>query len=145
MNGQGDMALSYSASNGSNPAVFPSVSYTGRLASDPLGMMLQGEANIVTGTGSQTTTLNRWGDYTSLTVDPTDDCTFWAVNEWVPSTSSIGWVLRIGSFQVGNLWRYVRYGDDFQGQVFHLAQPTDRPGDRFQPGRDLDCQGDQFG
>jgi hypothetical protein len=101
MNGQGDMALSYSASNGSNPAVFPTVSYTGRLAGDPLGTLPQGEANIVTGTGSQTTTLSRWGDYTSVTVDPTDDCTFWAVNEWVPSTSSIGWVLRIGSFQVG--------------------------------------------
>jgi hypothetical protein len=101
MNGQGDMALSYSASNGSNPAVFPSVSYTGRLASDPLGTLPQGEANIVTGTGSQTTTLNRWGDYTSLTVDPTDDCTFWAVNEWVPTTSSVGWVLRIGSFKIG--------------------------------------------
>ncbi len=101
MNGQGDMALSYSASNGVNPAVFPSVFYTGRLASDPLGMMPQGEASIVNGTGSQTTTLSRWGDYTSVTVDPTDDCTFWAVNEWVPSTSSVGWVLRIGSFQVG--------------------------------------------
>ena len=101
MNGQGTMALSYSASNGSNPAVFPTVSYTGRLVGDPLGTLPQGEANIVAGTGSQTTTLSRWGDYTSVTVDPTDDCTFWAVNEWVPTTSSVGWVLRIGSFRIG--------------------------------------------
>ncbi len=100
MDGQGNMALSYSASNNVNPAVFPSVSYTGRLVSDPLGTMPQGEGNIIVGTGSQTTSLNRWGDYTSLTVDPTDDLTFWAANEWVPVTSSVGWVLRIGSFKL---------------------------------------------
>jgi len=102
MDGQGNMALGYSASNGVNPAVFPRVSYTGRLAGDPLGTMPLGEANIVAGTGSQTTTLSRWGDYTSLTVDPTDDLTFWYVNEWVPTTSSVGWVLRIGSFKIAS-------------------------------------------
>jgi len=100
MDGQGNMALGYSASNGVNPAVFPSVSYTGRLVTDPLGTMPQGEGSIITGTGSQTTTLNRWGDYTSLSIDPTDDLTFWHVNEWVPTTSSVGWVLRIGSFKL---------------------------------------------
>jgi len=102
MDGQGNMALGYSASNGVNPSVFPRVSYTGRLAGDPLGTMTLGEADIVTGTGSQTTTLSRWGDYTSLTVDPTDDLTFWYVNEWVPTTSSVGWVLRIGSFKLAS-------------------------------------------
>ncbi|MDQ3199345.1 MAG: hypothetical protein M3Q46_09220 [Verrucomicrobiota bacterium] len=100
MDGQGNMALGYSASNGVNPAVFPSVWYTGRLANDPLGTLPQGEGSIVNGTGSQTTTLNRWGDYTSLTIDPTDDQTFWYVNEWVPTTSSVGWVVRIGSFKL---------------------------------------------
>ena len=100
MDGQGNIALGYSAANNANPAVFPSVSYTGRLAGDPPGVMTLGEANIVTGTGSQTTTLNRWGDYTSLWVDPTDDQTFWHVNEWVPTTSSVGWVLRVGSFKI---------------------------------------------
>ncbi len=100
MDGQGNMALGYSSANGSNPAVFPSVSYTGRLAGDPLGIMTLGEGSIIAGTGSQTTSLNRWGDYTSLTVDPTDDLTFWYVNEWVPTTSSVGWRLRIGSFKL---------------------------------------------
>ena len=100
MDGQGNMALGYSAANGVNPAKFPSVAYTGRLASDPLGTMPQGEGTIINGTGSQTTTLNRWGDYTSLTVDPTDDLTFWHVNEWVPTTSSVGWQLRVGSFKL---------------------------------------------
>ena len=100
MDGQGNMALGYSASNGSNPAVFPSVWYTGRLAGDPLGTLPQGEGSIINGTGSLTSTASRWGDYTSLTIDPTDDQTFWYCNEWVPTTSSTGWVVRIGSFKL---------------------------------------------
>jgi hypothetical protein len=102
MDAQGNIALGYSASNGSNPAVFPSVSYTGRLATDPLGTLPLGEGSIITGTGSLTTTLNRWGDYTSLVTDPVDDMTFWYVNEWVPATSSVGWQLRIGSFKLAS-------------------------------------------
>ena len=95
MDGAGNMALGYSASNGT---VFPSVFYTGRLAGDPLGTMPQGEGSIKNGTGSQTGS-NRWGDYTAISVDPTDDSTFWYVNEYVPVTSSVGWRLRIGSFK----------------------------------------------
>ena len=100
MDSQGNMALGYSASNGTNPSVFPSVFYTGRMANDPPGQMTLGEGSIINGTGSQTTTFYRWGDYTSLTLDPTDDQTFWYVNQWVPTTSSVGWVLRIGSFKI---------------------------------------------
>ena len=96
MDGQGNMGLAYSASNG---LVFPSVYYTGRLADSPLGTMPLGENAIVQGTGSQTGGGNRWGDYTSLSVDPTDDLTFWHVNQYVPATSGAGWRLRIGSFK----------------------------------------------
>ncbi|MBK8466613.1 MAG: hypothetical protein IPL32_12345 [Chloracidobacterium sp.] len=95
MDASGNMALGYSAANAT---VFPSVRYTGRLAGDPLGTMPQGEASIVAGTGSQTGS-NRWGDYTSINVDSTDDCTFWYVNQYVPTTSSAGWRLRVGSFK----------------------------------------------
>ncbi len=100
MDGAGNMALGFSTANDINPSVFPSVSYTGRLAGSPLGTMPLGEANIITGTGSQTGGGNRWGDYTSLTIDPSDDLTFWHVNEWVPTTSATGWQLRVGSFKV---------------------------------------------
>jgi hypothetical protein len=55
--------------------------------------MPQGEGVIVNGAGSQTGS-SRWGDYTSMNVDPTDDCTFWYVNQWVPATSAAGWQLR---------------------------------------------------
>jgi hypothetical protein len=102
MDNQGNIAMGYSASNGSNPAVFPSVRYTGRLVNDPPGQMTLGEADIITGTGSQTSGFNRWGDYTSLSLDPTDDQTFWHVNEWVPTTSVSGWVIRVGSFKIAS-------------------------------------------
>lgn len=97
MDASGNIALGYSASSATT---FPSIWYTGRLASDPLGQMTQGEAAIVNGTGSQTSTSNRWGDYTSMNVDPVDDCTFWYVNEWLPQTSSIGWQVRVGAFSI---------------------------------------------
>ena len=100
MNSHGDMALGYSASNGTNPSVFPSVFYTARHAADPPGQMTLGEGSIKDGTGSQTSS-NRWGDYTAMVVDPTDDSTFWYIDEYVPTTSSIGWRLRIGAFRLG--------------------------------------------
>jgi len=54
----------------------------------------------VDGVGSQTHSSNRWGDYTSLNVDPVDDCTFWYVNEWYPVTSQSGWQVRVGAFSL---------------------------------------------
>ncbi|MEO5721921.1 MAG: hypothetical protein ABIR71_10680 [Chthoniobacterales bacterium] len=100
MDGEGNMGLGYSAANNAAPAVFPSVRYTGRLEGSAAGTMPLGEGSIVAGTGSQTGGGSRWGDYTSLSIDPTDDLTFWHVNEWVPATSASGWQLRVGSFKV---------------------------------------------
>ena len=99
MNASGGIALGFSASKST---MFPSVWYTGRLSTDPPGVMSQGEASIINGTGAQTGGGNRWGDYTDLTVDPTDDCTFWHVNEYVPTTGAMGWRLRIGAFGLGS-------------------------------------------
>jgi hypothetical protein len=96
MDRAGNMALGYSASDGT--AVFPSVRYTGRLVSDPLGQMPQGEGSIHAGTGSQTSSA-RWGDYTAMTVDPVDDCTFWYVNQYIPVNSTNGWRIRVGQFK----------------------------------------------
>ena len=86
MNSLGDIALGFSASNGTNPSVFPSVFYTARHDGDPPGQMTLGEGSIMNGTGSQTGS-QRWGDYTALVPDPTDDTTFWFINEYVPTTS----------------------------------------------------------
>jgi len=99
---QGNMALGYSVVNGVD--VFPGIRYTGRLSGDPLGEMTLGEGTIVNGTGVQRTTNSRWGDYTSMNVDPTDDCTFWYVNEYYTlagqQSSTAGWQTRIASFKM---------------------------------------------
>jgi hypothetical protein len=98
----GGMALGYSVVNGTT--VFPGIRYTGRLAGDPLGQMTLGEGTIVNGSGVQTTTNSRWGDYTSMNVDPVDDCTFWYVNEYYTAagqaSSPAGWQTRIASLRL---------------------------------------------
>ena len=99
---KGDMALGYSVVNGTT--VYPGIRYTGRLAGDPLGQMTLGEGTIIDGSGVQTTTNSRWGDYTDMTVDPVDDCTFWYVNEYYTlagqQSSPAGWGTRIASFRL---------------------------------------------
>jgi hypothetical protein len=96
MDQNGDIALGYSVSSSS---IGPSIRYTGRLSGDTLGQMTQGEGTIVNGSGSQNGGLSRWGDYTSMSVDPSDDCTFWYTDEYLASTGSFNWHTRIGSFK----------------------------------------------
>jgi len=97
MDGSGNLALGFSVASAS---VVPGLRYAGRLASDPLNTLAQGEAVLFAGAGSQTGTSNRWGDYSDLTIDPVDDCTFWYTNEYYPSgSSSFNWRTRIGSFK----------------------------------------------
>ena len=102
MDKKGNMALGYSVVNGVN--VFPGIRYTGRLNGDALGQMTLGEGTIIDGSGIQRTTNSRWGDYTDMTVDPADDCTFWYVNEYYTlagqNSSTAGWQTRIGSFKL---------------------------------------------
>ena len=92
----GNLAIGFSISSAS---MFPSIGYAGRLATDPPNQLTQGEAILITGTGAQTGPANRWGDYSGLVVDPTDDCTFWITNEYYQTTSAVGWRTRIGSFK----------------------------------------------
>jgi hypothetical protein len=102
MDRQGNIALGYSVVNGVD--VFPGIRAAGRLAGDPLGEMTLPELTLINGTGVQRTTNSRWGDYTSLNVDPTDDCTFWYVNEYYTLegqlSSPAGWQTRIASFKI---------------------------------------------
>lgn len=90
-----DIALGYSVSSLS---VFPSIRYTGRVPGDPTGTM-ESEAQIVAGTGSQISTSNRWGDYTSMALDAADDCTFWYTAEYYTTTASFDWSTRLASFK----------------------------------------------
>jgi hypothetical protein len=102
MDRNGGIALAYSVVNGTT--VFPGIRYTGRVAGDAPGTLPLGESVIVNGTGVQLTTNSRWGDYTSLNLDPVDDCTFWYVNEYYTAagqaSSVAGWHTRIASFKL---------------------------------------------
>jgi hypothetical protein len=94
----GNIALGFSASNAST--TYPTIRYAGRLVTDTLGLLAQGETDLVTGTGVQTGSA-RWGDYTSLHVDP-DECTFWYTDEYYNVSTFNGWRTRIGSFRFPN-------------------------------------------
>ncbi len=96
MDDSGDIALGYSVSSSTT---YPSVRYTGRLAADPAGQMTQGETSLIAGSGSQTHSASRWGDYSMMAVDPSDGCTYWYTQEYYGTTSSYGWQTRIGSFK----------------------------------------------
>jgi len=92
----GNLALGYSVSSS---ALHPAIRYTGRLAGDPLNT-LEAENSIIEGLGSQSgNNLSRWGDYSAMTVDPVDDCTFWYTTEYLKSTGSFNWNTRIASFK----------------------------------------------
>ncbi len=86
----GNIAIGYNVGSSSQ---FPSIRYSGRLESDPLGTMPQGEHSLVEGGGSNTS--NRYGDYSSMSTDPVDGCTFWFTGEYNPSSQ---WSTRIGAF-----------------------------------------------
>jgi uncharacterized repeat protein (TIGR01451 family) len=88
----GDMALCYSTSNATSPN-FPSLQCSGRLANDTLNNLPQGETDYIAGQGSGVfncggAVCHRWGDYSSMSVDPTDDCTFWHTNEYYDSQAN---------------------------------------------------------
>lgn len=99
MDKQGDIALGMSASGDTRD---PSVWYTGRLASDTLGKM---EAPTIAAKGSaiETGDSQRWGDYSSMSIDPADDCTFWYsqmyYNRKDGGKASVDWDTRIVAFR----------------------------------------------
>ncbi|HEY3015998.1 MAG TPA: hypothetical protein VGJ41_12855 [Nocardioides sp.] len=98
----GNIAMGYSVVDA--VSVYPGIRYTGRLVGDPLGQLTLGEGTIVDGSGAQTTLNSRWGDYTSLNLDPVDDCTFWYLNEYYTAAGQAAgtnrWQTRIASFKL---------------------------------------------
>ncbi|MBZ5521076.1 MAG: DUF11 domain-containing protein [Acidobacteriia bacterium] len=95
MDVSGDIALGYSVSSST---MFPAIAFAARSFSDPAST-LGAETTIVAGTGSQTGGLTRWGDYSAMQVDPSDDCTFWYTTEYEKAGGSFNWNTRIASFK----------------------------------------------
>ena len=96
MDASGNIAVGYSVSS---ETTFPSIRAAGRLVTDPPGELSQGEQEMFAGTGSQTHSAARWGDYSSLNVDPVDQCTLWYTQEYLVETSVADWHTRIGHFK----------------------------------------------
>ncbi|MCU1237097.1 MAG: hypothetical protein JWP63_5064 [Candidatus Solibacter sp.] len=102
MDKMGNIMMGYSFVN-AGTGVKPSIRVTGRLRTDVRNQM-QAETNVFTGTGSQTVrsngaALTRWGDYTTMQVDPANDCTFWYINQYLATDGVFNWRTRISSFK----------------------------------------------
>jgi Protein of unknown function (DUF1573) len=96
MDSQQDIAVGFSRS-GSASGQFPSLVYAGRVPSDLAGT-LESEVTLLAGTGSQTGGGDRWGDYTGMAIDPTDDCTFWFTEQYQAVNGGFDWHTAVGSF-----------------------------------------------
>jgi hypothetical protein len=94
----GNIAMGYSVSSST---VSPGIRIAGRLNSDILSRV-RGELDVMTGTGNQTSSASRWGDYSSMQIDPADDCTFWYTQEYTNSSSSANWATQIIAFKFNN-------------------------------------------
>ncbi len=125
MDRSGNIALGYTVT-GSN--LYPSIRYTGRLASDPLNTLPQGEATLKAGTGAQLDPVHRWGDYSDLTVDPTDDCTFWYTSEYLQTNADFGWNTYIGSFKFPSCGQTVPPTATPPPGATATPRPTNTPG-----------------
>jgi hypothetical protein len=91
----GNIGIGYSVSS---TTLSPGIRIAGRLRND-IRNTLRGEMNIQTGVGAQTASAQRWGDYSTMQIDPDDDCTFWFTTEYTNTSSSANWATRIISFR----------------------------------------------
>jgi hypothetical protein len=100
MDQSGDIAIGYSRSSGA-AGDYPSIYYAGQTAGDPPGTT-ETEALIKQGSGSQTDTGDRWGDYSSMALDGADSCTFWYTTEYYPVTDRFSWSTWLASLKFPN-------------------------------------------
>jgi hypothetical protein len=97
MDKTGGIAIGYNISNATS--IVPSIRYAYRGPADPLGT-LGNETTILNGMGIQTATLTRWGDYSTLSVDPVDGCTMVFTTEYQPANGNFNWTTYIYSFKL---------------------------------------------
>jgi hypothetical protein len=123
INAVGQILIGYSVSSSS---MYPAIRYTGRYASDPIGQMTIPEETIHQGTGSQTGGLDRWGDYTQMSVDP-NGSNFWYINQYQPSTGSFNWRTRIANINLITAFQLtVNISDGWNMVSIPGLHPTDQ-------------------
>ena len=91
----GNIGLGFCLTQTSPSNVYASIKYTGRYSNDTTGVMTQGETDVILGAGSETS--GRWGDYGTMALDPSDDCTYWFSHEYRPASS---WATQIATFKI---------------------------------------------
>jgi len=123
MDSANNIALGFSISGST---MYPSIKYTGRMKNDALNTMSLPERGIVYGTGSNTEvdggSTCRWGDYSSMTVDPTNGTTFWYTQQYFNNMGA-NWLTRIASFNFFNLLSIAASANPFlicKGDTTHL-------------------------
>jgi len=90
-----NIALGYSKSSTS---IKPGIYVNGRLSTDPPNTM-GAEATMVAGPGVQIGGGNRWGDYSAMTLDPVDQCTFFYTNEYLPTNGEFNWATKVSTYK----------------------------------------------
>jgi len=93
-----DILVGYSVSSST---MHPAIAVAGRVFTDPQGT-LSPDAFAVNGNGSQPDTSNRWGDYSTMSIDPTDNCTFYYTTEYYNVTQTFDWSTDISSWKFSN-------------------------------------------
>ena len=96
MDKTGGIAIGY---NIYSSTIVPSIRYAYRGPSDPAGTM-GNETSALVGSGSQTGNLTRWGDYSTISVDPVDGCTMVFTTQFQPANGSFNWSTYIHSFKL---------------------------------------------
>jgi subtilisin-like proprotein convertase family protein len=92
---QGNIGLGFSQASTLQNA---NIQIAGRTGAGTGGGLNEGEALFIAATGVQTHSSGRWGDYSAMSIDPVDDCTFWYTQEYYVTTGSAPWNTRIGKF-----------------------------------------------
>jgi len=96
MDKSGGIAIGY---NVSSSTIIPSIRYAYRGPADPPGT-LGNETTVNAGVGSQNGNLTRWGDYSTISVDPVDGCQMVFTSQFQPATGSFNWTTYIHSFKL---------------------------------------------
>jgi hypothetical protein len=116
MDRMGNMMMGYSASD---DTVSPSIRMAGRLADDPLGTLPVGEIEVMTGSGYQRN-VDRWGDYTTMAIDPVDDCTFWFTGQYTDNVGIFNWRTRVVAIRFPNCEAGQLFADGFESGETNL-------------------------
>ena len=95
MDRKGDIGVGYSFGDSST---FVGQRFAARMVGDRPGSMTLHESVLADGKAAQTSTL-RWEDYTTLAVDPSDDCTFWYVGDYLKAGED-RYSTRIGAWRL---------------------------------------------